>query len=190
VSDSLPQRRANPLLKRTLFGAYAFGENLLRIAMEFLPHGVRYWVFKGLLAELGQGSMIDYQTYIRYPWKVRIGRGVWINRGCEIYGSMMAGRAQVIIGDHSALAPHVRVLSATHDYAQLDLPDRAASVTIGRHVWIGAGATLLPGVNIGDGAVVAAGSVVTRDVAPYTIVAGNPARFLKVREINRHDTVQ
>lgn len=174
----------NVRLKRLLFSTYSFAENLLRLVLELLPHPLRYWLFKVILAKLGSDSMIDYQTYFRYPWKISIGNGVWINRGCEFYGSMLAGNAQISIGDHSALAPRVRVLSATHDYHQLDLPDLAASVTIGQHVWIGAGATILPGVSIGDGAVVAAGSVVTRDVAPFSIVAGNPARFLKIRELD------
>lgn len=156
----------------------------MRIALELLPHPLRYWIFKALFASLGSDAMIDYQTYFRYPWKISIGNGVWINRGCEFYGSMLAGNAHITIGDHCALGPRVRVLSATHDYHRLDLPDRAASVTIGHHVWIGAGTTILPGVSIGDGAVVAAGSVVTRDVAPFSIVAGNPARFLKFRELD------
>ena len=170
-------------LKRLLFGTYSFVENIARILLELFPQPLRYWVFKALLARLGPGSVIDYQTYFRYPWKISVGKGVWINRGCEFYGSMLAGNARITIGDHCALAPRVRVLSATHDYHRLDLPDRAASVTIGHHVWIGAGATILPGVTIGDGAVVAAGSVVTKDVAPFTIVAGNPARFIKKREL-------
>jgi acetyltransferase-like isoleucine patch superfamily enzyme len=174
---------SNMKFKRFLFGAYAFAENLVRLALELLPQPIRYWFFKAMLARLGDGSIIDYQTYFRYPWKISVGKGVWINRGCEFYGSMLAGNAHITIGDHCAFAPRVRVLSATHDYRHLDLPDTAASVTIGHHVWIGAGATILPGVNIGDGAVVAAASVVTRDVAPFTIVAGNPARFVKNREL-------
>ena len=177
-------------LKRLLFGTYSFAENLLRILLELLPHPVRYWIFKALLSSLGADSVIDYQTYFRYPWKISVGKGVWINRGCEFYGSMLAGNARITIGDHCALAPRVRVLSATHDYHQLDLPDMAASVTIGCHVWIGAGATILPGVTVGDGAVVAAGSVVTRDVAPFSIVAGNPARFIKTREVDDASAIQ
>jgi acetyltransferase-like isoleucine patch superfamily enzyme len=76
------------------------------------------------------------------------------------------------------------------DYHCPNQPGKTASVTIGNHVWIGAGATLLPGVNIGDGAVVAAGSVVTRDVAPFSIVASNPARFIKTRELNDASAIQ
>lgn len=177
-------------LKRFLFGTYAYAENLVRMVLEVLPHPIRYWIFKALLARLGSGSMVDYQTYFRYPWKITIGDRVWINRGCEFYGSMMAGNAQITIGNDCALGPRVRVLSATHDHRRLDLPDTAASVTIGNNVWIGAGATILPGVSVGDGAVVAAGSVVSRDVAPFSIVAGNPARFLKTREIDDESTLQ
>ncbi|MDP3652861.1 MAG: GtrA family protein [Rhodoferax sp.] len=177
-------------LQRWLFGTYSFIENLLRIVLELFPQPLRYWVFKAMLGRLGHHSMIDYQTYFRYPWKIRIGDGVWINRGCEFYASMLAGSAHITIGDHSALGPRVRVLSATHNYRYLTLPDQATSVTIGHHVWIGAGATILPGVRIGDGAVVAASSVVTHDVAPFCIVAGNPARFIKTRELDNASSIQ
>lgn len=190
MSAPVPSVGANVRLKRFLFGTYSFLENLLRLLLEVLPHPLRFLIFKALLSRLGAKSMIDYQTYFRYPWKISIGQGVWINRGCEFYGSMLAGNAQITIGDHCALGPRVRVLSATHNYRQLDLPDEAASVCIGHHVWIGAGATILPGVTVGDGAVVAAGSVVTKDVAPFAIVAGNPARFIKVREIDSEHSFQ
>ena len=177
-------------LIRLAFGTYSYAENVLRIAMELLPHPVRFFIYKLLFARLGAQSMIDYQSYFRYPWKMRIGRGVWINRGCEFYGAMMAQGGEITIGDHCAFGPHVRILTATHDYSRLDLPDTAGSVTIGDHVWVGAGATILPGVTIGSGAVVAAGSVVTRDVAPFTIVAGDPARFIKTRELESESAVQ
>jgi len=177
-------------VKHILFGSYSFLENIIRLLLEFLPHPFRYLIFKASLNKLGAGSMIDYQTYFRYPWKIVIGRNVWINRGCEFYGSMMAGNARILIGDNCALGPHVRILSASHDYRYLELPDTAASVIVGRHVWIGAGATILPGVSIGDGAVVAAGSVVTRNVEAYSIVAGNPARFIKTRDIQSEHTFQ
>lgn len=179
----------NLRLKLLIFGAYSFLENLILKSLELLPHPVRYWIFKTLLKHLGANSMIDYETYFRYPWKISIGDNVSINRGCEFFGSMVAGGAYISIGNHCALAPRVRVLSATHDYRKLDLPDEAKSVFIGNYVWIGAGATILPGVTIGDGAVIGASSVVTRDVAPFSIVAGNPARFVKLRDFENEHTV-
>ena len=63
------------------------------------------------------------------------------------------------------------------------MPNTAASITVGDYVWIGGRSTVLQGVTIGEGAIVAAGSVVTRDVEPYTVVAGIPARMIKLREI-------
>lgn len=190
MTSPTPSVGSTVRLKRFLFSTYSFVENSLRLLLEVLPHPLRFLIFKVLLARLGSKSMIDYQTYFRYPWKISIGNGVWINRGCEFYGSMLAGNAQITIGDHCALGPRVRVLSATHNYHQLDLPDEAASVCIGHHVWIGAGATILPGVTVGDGAIVAAASVVTRDVSPFSIVAGNPARFLKMRELDDEHSLQ
>ena len=190
MNKSLPTPGKTIKFKRFLFGTYSFVENLIRLLLEILPHPLRYWIFRVLLGRLGRESMIDYQTYFRYPWKINIGKGVWINRGCEFYGSMLAGNSTVTIGDHCALGPRVRILTATHNYGYLSLPDEAASVNIGNFVWIGAGATILPGVTIGNGAVVAAASVVTRDVAPFSIVAGNPARFLKMRELDDEDSIQ
>ena len=190
MSARAPSVGTNVQLKRFLFSTYSFAENLLRLLLEVLPHPLRFLIFKALLARLGARSMIDYQTYFRYPWKISVGHGVWINRGCEFYGSMLTGNAQIVIGDHCALGPRVRVLSATHNYHHLNLPDEAASVHIGHYVWIGAGATILPGVTVGDGAIVAAASVVTRDVASFSIVAGNPARFLKMRELVDEHTLQ
>ena len=131
----------SPTLKRLLFGAYAYAENLLRLLLELLPPLLRHPLYRLLLARLGPGSMIDYQCYFRYPWKISIGAATSINRGCEFYGSMMDGSARIRVGDHVALGPRVRVLSAGHDYRELDLPDTSASVEIGNHVWVGAGST-------------------------------------------------
>lgn len=181
--ESLSRHNPDSKLKAFLFGGYSFLENVLRLLLEVLPHPVRWVFFKLLLGRLGAGSMIDYQTYFRYPWQIHIGNGVWINRGCQFYGAMVAANGRISIGDKTALGPGVRVLSATHDHGHLDLPDLALGVNIGPYVWIGAGATILPGVSIGEGAVVGAGSVVTKDVAPYSIVAGNPARYIKQRVI-------
>jgi len=179
---------SNTRLKLMLFGFYSFFENLVVKLLDILPHPLRYLLFKLMFKRLGAHSMIDYGTYFRYPWKISIGHDVSINRGCEFFASLVAGDAFITIGNHCALAPNVRVLSATHDHRRLDLPDRAKGVSIGNYVWIGAGAIILPGVTIGDGAVIAAGSVVTRDVAPFSIAGGNPARFIKSREIDDEKT--
>lgn len=90
---------------------------------------------------------------------------------------------EIAIGNHVAVAPEVCFLAAGHDHKQLNLPDTAASIVVGDYAWIGARSIILQSVTIGEGAVVAAGSVVTKDVPAYTVVGGCPARVIKEREI-------
>lgn len=87
--------------------------------------------------------------------------------------TLIGYRAQILSANHRVPQRRGRIFDAGHDYAQVD---------IGSDVWIGANAIVLPGVTIGDGAIVAAGSVVTRSVAPFTVVAGVPAQPIRERE--------
>jgi maltose O-acetyltransferase len=105
---------------------------------------------------------------------VHIGERSVINHGCLLDGR----RFPIWIGSDTSIGPEAAILTLGHDPRSLDFADRGGPVTIGDHVWIGYRAILLPGVTIGDGSVVAAGAVVSRHVAPFTIVAGNPARTI------------
>ena len=106
--------------------------------------------------------------------RVKLGKGVMIMNNC-----LMMARGGITIDDHAMVAANAQLISNNHD-----LHDRmlltCKPVHIGKDVWIGAGATILPGVTVGDNAVVAAGAVVTKDVAPNTIVGGNPAKLIRV----------
>lgn len=106
-----------------------------------------------------------------------IGRGCSINRGVFLDGS-----AAVIIGDSVSIGMQALVVTGSHDFG--DKTKRAGAlrpepVRIGTGAWIGARAIVLPGVTIGEGAVVGAGSLVMKDVAPNTVVMGNPARVVR-----------
>lgn len=129
------------------------------------------------------GATIDYKTYIRYPSKVSIGSGTMINRGCRFYASYHHKEVRIRIGEHVAVAPEVSFFAAGHDYTRQSLPNIASSITVGDYVWIGGRSIILGGVTIGEGAVVAAGSIVTGDIPPYTVAAGVPARVIKKREL-------
>ncbi|TRZ45414.1 antibiotic acetyltransferase [Robertkochia solimangrovi] len=94
---------------------------------------------------------------------------------------------KVKIGKYTMLAPYVSIHGGDHIYDNPERPiifsgrPETPATTIGADVWIGAGSVIIAGITIGDGAIVAAGAVVTKDVEPYAIVGGNPARFIKMR---------
>lgn len=165
------------------FNLYSWITGLLGGGVDLLPPFARKIIFKILLKEYGKDTTIDYKTYIRYPSRVKIGHNTMINRGCYFLASFYHKDVEISIGNHVAIGPEVFFLAAGHDYKQINLPNTAASITVGDYVWIGGRSTVLQGVTIGEGAIVAAGSVVTRDVEPYTVVAGIPARMIKLREI-------
>ena len=104
---------------------------------------------------------------------VKLGCNVVIMNNC-----LMMSRGGITIDDGAMIAANVQLISNNHD-----LHDRqlliCKPVRIGKNAWFGAGATILPGVTVGENAVVAAGAIVTKDVAPNTIVGGNPAKFIK-----------
>lgn len=130
---------------------------------------------------LGERVMLRREVLIGGDGKLMIGSGTTINEQ-----TIIAATTDVQIGENCLLAPRVYVLDVDHEYATRDIPIsrqgyRSSPVRIGNDVWVGTQAVILRGVTIGDGAIVAANSVVTRDVAPYTIVGGAPARLLKTR---------
>lgn len=126
-----------------------------------------------LFQNLGEGSWIRTPITVVRAHNVKIGRNVGIMNGC-----LMMSAGGITIDDDVQIAANVQLISNNHD-----LDNRMVIVCkpvhICRRVWIGAGATVLPGVTIGENSVVGAGSVVTHDVEPNTIVAGNPARFIR-----------
>lgn len=168
-----------------LYTSYSYFFNLIFLMLECLPHPVRILIFRCFFGKLGRAPLIDYGTYFRYPRKIRLGDNVAINRGCELIASRLAEGGTITIGNNVLLGPNVKVFAGGHDQATIDLVDTSDPVVINNYVWIGGNSTILGGVTIGEGAVIGAGSVVTHDVPPYTITAGNPARVIKSRILQR-----
>lgn len=131
----------------------------------------------------GEGAVdVAEMTHIRMPWRLRCGRQVSIGRGCQL--TCTEG---ITLGDDVLFGPGVIAVSNNHVFADptrniRDQGLHGAPIIVEDDVWVGANAVLLPGVTIGRGAVVAAGAVVTADVAPYTVVGGIPARVVSTRE--------
>ena len=122
---------------------------------------------------MGEGSIVSTPLTAVRPHLVKIGRNVVVMPGC-----LMMSAGGITIDDGAMIAANVQLISNNHDLYERQIIT-CKPVHIGKNAWIGAGATVLPGVTIGDNAVVGAASVVTKDVAADTIVAGNPARFIK-----------
>ena len=166
---------------RFFFLHYAYLINLTHIFLDLMPPVIRYVCFKLLLGRIGHSVFIDTKVYMRYPRKVFVGNNVSINRGCSFYPSWHDKKATITLGNNIRLGPNVSFLTAGHDHTNLSLPDVAAPIVVGDNVWIGANVSVLQGVTIGEGAIIAAGSVVVKSVPPYKIYAGIPAKEIKDR---------
>jgi acetyltransferase-like isoleucine patch superfamily enzyme len=165
------------------FSLYSYAEHLLWMFANLLPPVLRTPLLRPFFKRLGAKPLIDYGTYIRYPFKVSIGDNVAINRGCRIYASYQVADAEIIIDDRVVFGPDVKLLGAGHDYETIDLRDTAATIHVCSHVWIGAGSIILPGVTVGEGAIVGAGSIVSRDIPPWSVALGTPAKVIKERKV-------
>jgi len=165
------------------FLLYSYFLNLVFLLLDILPHFIRNIFFRVGFHQYGKNVMIDYRTFFRYMSYIKIGNNVSINRGCELFTSANLG-TYITLKDNVTLSPHVKIYSAGHDYTVLNLPDTSGNITIEEYVWIGANSIILQGVTIGKCSVVSANSVVTKDIPPYSIVAGIPAQIIKKREIN------
>lgn len=143
----------------------------------FIPsHYVRRFFYRIFGMKIGKGSTIHMALSIYSAAGISIGEDTIIGEW-----AVLDGRDKLIIGDHVDIATGVMIYNSEHDIYNPDFKAISAPVEIGDYVFIGPRAIILPGVKIGDGAVVGAGAVVTKNVDPYTIVGGVPAKLIKER---------
>jgi acetyltransferase-like isoleucine patch superfamily enzyme len=129
------------------------------------------------LGSIGRDSGIQSGCKFLNGRKVKLGDRNVINFGCLFDGR----KFRITTGSDVSIGPEASILTLGHDPQSPDFADRGGDVIIGDKVWIGYRAIILPGVKIGEGAVVGAGAVVTKDVEAFSIVAGNPARKIGER---------
>ena len=153
-------------------------KGLLRLYNSSEAAAERQAILEQLLGHIGQNSFIESPFHCAYGQNTYIGDHVFMNVFCAILDCN-----EVRIGDHVMIGPAVQIYTAAH-HLQAEPRNRgmevAKPIVIEDNVWIGGGAILLPGMSIGRNAVVGAGAVVTRDVPANTVVAGNPARVIRV----------
>jgi maltose O-acetyltransferase len=147
-------------------------------------YAVRYAWYRHVLGmKIGEGSALLMNLYIYIRGRARFGTtGITIGRRSVINQQCcLDGRGGLVIGDNVDISPGVWILTDGHNMHDPQFRETLAPVKISNHAWIGSRAMILPGVTVGEGAVVAAGAVVTRDVEPYAVVAGVPARQIGSR---------
>lgn len=166
-----------------------FGKKIILGRTVFIGDFVEINALSKLGIKIGNNVSILRNSIIECTGVIRnlgeeliIGDNVGIAQNCFIQV-----RGKVTIGNNVIFGPGVSVYSENHNYSNLEVPisqqgENRKGVIIGDGVWLGAGSTILDGVNIGSNSIVAAGSVVTKDVPPFTIAGGVPAKILKYRK--------
>ncbi|MDY4040326.1 MAG: glycosyltransferase [Prevotella sp.] len=134
---------------------------------------------KAMKMQIGEGTFVMKRNYIMVPQKIKIGSHSHINRGC-----ILDGRGGIRIGSNVSISYNVSLLTGSHDHTTPQFRGVFLPITIEDYVWVGANATILQNVTLGQGAVICAGAVVTKDVEPYSIVGGIPARKIGTRNRN------
>jgi putative colanic acid biosynthesis acetyltransferase WcaF len=133
--------------------------------------GVKSQLLRGFGARVGKGLVIKPYVRIKYPWRLTVGDHCWI--GQEVW---LDNIEDVCIGDHVCVSQRAYFCTGNHDHRRTTFDLTARPIVVHNGAWVGASALLLAGVEIHANAVVAGGSVVTKDVAAGQIVGGNPAR--------------
>ncbi|MBO0777493.1 MAG: acyltransferase [Ktedonobacteraceae bacterium] len=154
--------------------------------ITYIPsHTLRNAWYRHVLGwKMAPGTTILMRQYIQMAGlrtsgrKVAIGTGTVINHGCLLYTT-----GGLVIGQHVSISSGVWLMTGSHEMNDPNFVDVYRPIMIGDRAWIGARATILGGVTIGEGSVVMAGAMVTRDVPPYAVVGGVPAMVIRYREL-------
>lgn len=173
----LPYSGKDPAVRKRKIRAASLCHRLNVISPE--EGTLREQVARELLGAAGATLFIGPNFHCDCGFNILVGENFFVN-----YNVTILDRAKVFIGDNVMIGPNVLISTVSHPTSPMERREQmsfAKPITIGSDVWIGGNAVILPGVTIGDNAIVAAGAVVTRDVAPNCIVAGVPA--VKLRDI-------
>ena len=149
---------------------------LLVEAGRIPSHVVRNAIYRSSGLTLDPSSSIHWRAEFYQPEGIVIGAHTTIGDSC-----FLDGRSGLSVGNSVNIGSHVCIYTRQHDIDSTDFMETGGPVSIGDYAYLGSRSTILPGVTVGEGAVVAAGSVVSKDVAPYTLVAGVPARYVRDR---------
>ncbi len=144
-------------------------------------HGWRKLLLRLFGAKIGRGVNVYPSVKVWAPWNLRMADYSCMASDVDCYNV-----APITIGEHTTVSQYSFLCAASHDFEQSDMPLVTAPIVIADQVWICADVFVGPSVTVGQGAVVGARSTVMKDVKPWTVVAGNPARVVKQRVVREH----
>jgi acetyltransferase-like isoleucine patch superfamily enzyme len=174
------------ILHRFVLFAYIYRFLSFYVGNYIIPYipawFIRKLFYKCMGMKIGKGAVINMAQYFSDIRKVTVGCNTHINRQCYF-----ESRARVYIGNKVSISHKVTFITGSHDVKSKYFYGFGRPIVVKDYAWIGVNATILQGVTIGEGAVVGAGAVVTKDVDPYTIVAGVPARKIDNRGVRPND---
>lgn len=185
-SNSLGKKMKHALVHRDLSRYNKMARLLWRTVWVLLfrpsprmAHGWRRFLLRLFGAKMGKGTFAYPSVQIWAPWNLEMRDHSCLSHFVDCYCV-----DKVVIGHHATVSQYSFLCTASHDYNHIDMPLVTAPILIGDHAWVTADVFVGPGVTIGQGAVVAARSTITQDVAPWIIVAGVPAKPIGQR--NQH----
>lgn len=149
-----------------------------------LPRGARTCFLRFFGAKIGKDCLFRPLAKFYAPWNFECGDAVCIGPNVEIYN-----KDKVVIGSQVVISQGSYICTASHDISSQRMELVTKPIAIGSNVWIAAKAAIMPGVTIAEGTVVAACSVVSKSTDSWTVVGGNPARYIKKRFIREMDSV-
>lgn len=165
---------------------------LYKVTAQWLPISQRSSLAKKMRGFFGKRIVTQFGTNVNiernavFSSELEIGNNSGIGIDCEVYGP-------VTIGNNVMMGPEVVIYTSGHKHDRIDIPmmeqgsSETQPVIIGNDVWIGRRAIIMPGVTIGDGVIVGAGAVVTKNIEPYMVAVGVPAKAIKSR-LDNHIT--
>jgi putative colanic acid biosynthesis acetyltransferase WcaF len=167
---------AFPMKSRLLRGAWGIVYALLFRTSPRPCHRWRAFLLSCFGAKLGENCHIYGKARIWAPWNLVCEDQATVGDDAIIYNP-----EHISLGSHAIVSQQAYLCAATHDYEDPAFPLIAFPISVGSYAWICARATVQPGISVGEGAVLALGSVATRDLEPWTVYAGVPARKVKTR---------
>jgi acetyltransferase-like isoleucine patch superfamily enzyme len=167
------------LIYKILLQVNFFLVAFLNITKDFIPYPLRNIWLRIFNIKVPISSSIHRKCYVFHLGRLSIGQNSVVNFGCYL-----DNRRGIMIGSNTAIAHNTKIYTLGHNIESPEFETRGAPVKIGSNCFIYSNVLIMPGVTINDGAIVLPGSIVTKDVDAFTVVGGNPAKFIMFRNNN------